>query len=152
MDIKSMLDEIKAKKKLTRNKVIVGELDEKVIEFLNIKGVPIHTKEIYINHKGLSHLARESKKQRGAGLSEEDILRIPNILKNPSAVFFDNEKDKLNLLYCKHKSNCSKIIKLVIDTKYKRKKESITLIKTAGYIENSNLKSYEVIYGDVESR
>lgn len=60
-----MLDEIKAKKKLTRNKVIVGELDEKVIEFLNIKGVPIHTKEIYINHKGLSHLARESKKQRG---------------------------------------------------------------------------------------
>ena len=80
------------------------------------------------------------------------ILRIPEILKKPSAIFFDSKKDKLNLLYCKHKNSYSKIIKLVIDTKYKRKKESITLIKTAGYIENSNLKSYEVIYGDAESR
>ena len=68
-----MLNEIKAGKKLTRNRVVVGKLDEKVVEFLNKKGVPIHTKEIYLNHKGLSHLARESKKQRGAGLSEEDF-------------------------------------------------------------------------------
>ena len=95
MDIKSMLDGVKARKKLTRNKVVVGKLDEKVVEYLNKKGVPIHTKEIYLNHKALSHLARESKKQRGAGLSEEDILRIPNILKSPSAVFFENIKNKI---------------------------------------------------------
>ena len=97
MDIKSMLNEIKARKKLTRNRVVVGRLDEKVVEFLDKKGVSIHTKEIYLIHKGLSHLAIESKKQRGAGLSEEDILKIPEILKSPSAIYFDNKKDKLNL-------------------------------------------------------
>jgi len=64
---------------------------------LDKKGVSIHTKEIYLIHKGLSHLAIESKKQRGAGLSEEDILKIPEILKSPSAIYFDNKKDKLNL-------------------------------------------------------
>ena len=148
MDIKSMLDEVKARKKLTRNKVVVGKLDEKVVEYLNKKGVPIHTKEIYLNHKGLSHLARESKKQRGAGLSEEDILRIPNILKSPSAVFFDNEKDKLNLLYCERKYNCNEFIKIVIDTKMTVKGEKITLIKTAGYVKDYNVeknKNYEKI-------
>jgi len=72
-----MLNEIKARKKLTRNRVVVGRLDEKVVEFLDKKGVSIYTKEIYLTHKGLSHLAIESKKQRGAGLSEEDILKIP---------------------------------------------------------------------------
>jgi hypothetical protein len=152
MDIKSMLDEIKARKKLTKNRVVVGELDEKVMEFLNSRGIPIYTKEIYLNHKGLSHLARDSKQKRGAGLSEEDILKIPDIVKKPSMILFDSEKGKLNLLYCKEKSGCSKIIKLVIDTKYKRKKEALTLIKTAGYVEISNLKIYEKIYGDVESR
>ena len=33
MDIKSMLNEIKARKKLTRNRVVVGRLDEKVADF-----------------------------------------------------------------------------------------------------------------------
>jgi len=68
----------------------------------------IHTKEIYLTHKGLSHLARESKKRRGAGLSEEDILRIPEILKNPHTIYFDKNSDKLNVLYCKDSSSCEK--------------------------------------------
>jgi hypothetical protein len=142
-----MLDEVKSKKRLTKNKIIVGILDKKIIEFLEKKDSPIHTKEIYLTHKGLSHLARESKKQRGAGLSEEDILRIPKILENPSAVFFDSNKNKLNLLYCDNTSK--KCIKLVVDTKFKDKKNSLTVIKTAGYIKSSDLKHpfVELLYG-----
>ena len=153
MDVKQLLDEIKEKRKHTVNKIVVGKLDKKIVEFLNKKGVPICTKEIYLTHKGLSHLARESKKRRGAGLSEDDILMIPDILKSPSAVCFDNKKDKLNLLYCKNKKLCNKMIKIVVDTNaYDKKLKNITLIKTAGYIEISNLRSYERIYEDVESR
>ena len=151
MNIKQMLDEIKTQKKLTRNKIKVGVLKDEIIEFLEKRDIEIYTKEIYLNHKGLSHLARESKNKRGAGLSEEDILKIPEILEMPSVIYFDNEKKKLNLLYCKY-NNCNKIIKLVIDTKYKRKKEAMTLIKTAGYVEFANLVVYEKIYGNMESR
>ena len=152
MEIKQFLDEIKSRNRLTKDKIIVGRLDDNVIKFLGKKGVEINTKDIYLNHKGLSHLARESKKQRGAGLTEHDIIRIPDILKNPSAIFFDNEKTKLNLLYCINKKSCKRVIKLVIDTKYRRKKESMTLIKTAGYVEVANLKQYEVVKGNIESR
>jgi hypothetical protein len=142
MDIKSMLDEIKARKKLTKNKIVVGKLDEKVVEFLNKRGVPIHTKEIYLTHKGLSHLARESKKQRGAGLSEEDILRISDVLENPYAIYFDSKKDKLNLLYCGDKKECSKLIKIIVDTNsIANRKERITLVKTAGYVQEYNVRN-----------
>ena len=148
-----MLDEIKNQEKLTNNKIKVGLLKDEIIEFLKNNGIEVFTKEIYLTHKGLSHLSRESKKKRGAGLSEEDILKIPKILENPSSVFFDNAKNKLNLLYCEKVINCNKIIKIVIDTKsYDKKFGKITLIKTAGYIVESNLKVYEKILWNMESR
>jgi len=147
-DIKQMLEEIRSKNKLTKNKVVVGELSNEIIEFLKNRNVPIHTKEIYVNHKGLSHLARDSKRKRGAGLDEEDILRIPEILKNPSAIFFEKSKQKFNLLYCDDKSK--KCIKLVVNTKFQKKKDKMTLVTTAGYINPSDMKNpdFELIFGD----
>ncbi len=151
--LKQMLDEIKNKHKLTKNKIKVGELKEEIIKFLKEKDVPIHTKEIYLTHKGLSHLARESKKKRGAGLHEKDILKIPSILENPSAIFFDKKNKKLNLIYCRYNNTYEKIIKIVIDTKaYHKKFGKITLIKTAGYIVEANLKEYTIILGNVGGR
>jgi len=136
-----MLDEVKNRTKLSKNKIKVGKLNEEIIEFLKQRNIPVHTTEIYLTHKGLSHLARESKKKRGAGLDEKDILRIPEILNNPSMVFFDSKKNKLNLLYCDNSIICEKLIKIVIDTKsYDKKMGAITIIKTAGYIFEANLK------------
>ena len=153
MKIKQMLDEIKSKRKLTKNKIKVGKIQKEIIEFLEKNNIPVHTKEIYLTHKGLSHLARESKKKRGAGLSEDDILKIPDIISKPNAVFFDKTKNKLNLLYCDKSISCEKIIKIVVDTKaYDKKLKNITLIKTAGYIIEANLKDYIKIFGNVGGR
>ena len=153
MDLETMLKEVKSSKKLTKNKIAVGILEDSVIEFLEKRDIPIHTKEIYLTSKGLSHLSRESKKNRGAGLSDEDILKIPIILKEPKTVYFDKDKRKLNLLYCKDELKCGKIIKIVVDTNSIDKKyKNLTLIKTAGYIEIANLRNYDVISGSMESR
>jgi len=143
-----MLDEIKFQKKLTKNKIKVGELSSEIIQFLEDRNIPIHTKEIYLTHKGLSHLSRDSKRKRGAGLDDEDILKIPEILQCSNAVFLEDVKNKLNLLYCNQYSR--KCIKIVIDTKYINKKEKLTLIKTAGYIKASDMKNpnFKLIYGE----
>ncbi len=103
-----MLYEVKSGKRLTKDKIVVGMLSYEVITFLHNRGVEIHTKEIYINHKGLSHLARDSKNTRGAGLTYDDILKIPDILKEPSYVYFDKNKTKLNL---KIKKSVKKLLK-----------------------------------------
>jgi len=148
MDLKQFLQEIKSKSKLTKNKIVVGRLDDKVIKFLKEKNIPIHSKEIYLTHKGLSHLTRDSKRKRGAGLSEVDILKIPDILKNPSAIFLEKSNFKMNLLYCD--DTTKKCIKIVIDTKYIEKKDKLTIIKTAGYINNSDMKNpnFKIIVGN----
>ena len=140
MDIRTMLDEVRSQKKLTKNKIVVGTLDEKVIAFLENRGVAIHTIEIYLTSKGLSHLARDSKKKRGAGLSDEDILKIPDILSNYDFVYFENIKGKLNLYYCEKK--CDSVLKIVVDTKaLANRKEKVTLIKTAGYVRINNIEN-----------
>ena len=140
MDIKTMLNEVRTGKKLTKNKIVVGTLDNDIIEFLKDRGVVIHTTEIYLTSKGLSHLARDSKKKRGAGLSDDDILRIPKILSNYNFVYFENIKGKLNLFYCENK--CDSVLKIVVDTKaVANRKEKVTLVKTAGYVESYNIEN-----------
>ncbi len=139
MELYLLLQEIKQRKRHTKSRVVVGRLDDAVVCFLEERDVAVHTREIYLTHKGLSHLARDSKKRRKAGLNEDDILKIPKILKNPSAVFFDSDKDKLDLLYCDKNDSCNKMIKLVVDTKIDYKSEKLTLVKTAGYIKWHNV-------------
>ena len=133
-----MLNEIRDGKKLTKNKIVVGTLNDSCIEFLKNRKITIHTKEIYLTSKGLSHLARDSKKKRGAGLSDEDILKIPSILTSPSDIYFDQGKKRFNLIYCD--LNRKKCIKIAVDTKaFSNKKETITMIKTAGYIKKEDM-------------
>ncbi len=139
MDIKSMLSQIREKRKLSRDYINVGCLDDAIIDFLEKRGVSVHSREIMLTHKGLSHLARQSKRKRGAGLCDNDIYEIPAILKE-GEVYFD-EKGRMNILYCRE--SCEKYIKIVVDTAaYDKKLGDVTLIKTAGYIVESNLKSY----------
>jgi len=146
--IKQMLNDIKAKTKLVRNSIIVGFLSEDIINTLKENNITIHTEEIYLTAKGLAHLSRDSKKKRGASLSEDDILRIPDILENFTDIYLEVGENKFNIIYCDFKSK--KCIKLVVDTKaYSNRKEKITLIKTAGYIKRgdmNNTRIYKHIY------
>ena len=138
MDIATLLQEIRSGKPHSKNCIEVGVLSTKIIDYLTKHNVPIHTKEIYLNHKGLSHMQRQEKKRRGAGLDDVDILAIPKILKSPSDVFFDPNKGKLNIYYCQESKSCEKIVKVVVDTKFIYKGKRLTLIKTAGYIAHFN--------------
>ncbi len=139
MELKRLLAEIKQKKKHTKNRVVVGVLDDDVVKFLEERGVAIHTKEIFLTHKGLSHLIRDSKRKRGAGLSEHDILRMPNILREPDAVAVEKKKNRLLLLYCADSDKCENMIKVVVDPSYIEKGNKLTVVKTAGYVKDYNI-------------
>ncbi len=94
----------------------MGKLPKEIILFLEKKNICIHTQEIFLTFKGLSHLFIDSKRNRKAGLSDEDILEIPKILTNPNAIFFDNfDKIKNNLLYCSYSISYNKIVKIIVD-------------------------------------
>jgi len=144
LNIKTMLKEVKSQNKLTKSKVIVGVLDDDIVKFLEKEKVPIHTQEIYLTSKGLSHLSRDSKKKRGAGFDDEDILNIPLMISSPKHVYFDKKKEKLNILYLTQKDD--KLLKLVVDTNaFDKKYKNITLIKTSGVIDIKNINDKDYI-------
>ena len=137
-------------KKLTCNYAILCELDSTVIEFLRCYEISPFTKKIYITHKGLSHLMRDSKKRRGAGAIEDDLERLPLLLCNADAVIFDTQSSRLNLLYISHSNE--KYIKIVVNPKgYDKKMGKLTLVQTAGMVQKENLhdKRYRVIKGAI---
>ncbi|WP_456459112.1 hypothetical protein [Nitratifractor sp.] len=141
-EIHSLLSDIRSRQKHTKSRIAVGRLSENIVQFLNRQNIVIHTKKIYLTHKGLSHLARHSKRKRGAGLSDADILRIPEIIER-GEIYFD-KNGGMNIIYCAE--GCEKLIKIVVDSKgYTNRKEKITLIKTAGYIEKYNLSQYKKV-------
>ena len=57
LNIEQMLQEIRQKKRLSVDKIVVGKLSDEIVAFLKKKSIAIHTREIFLTAKGLSHLA-----------------------------------------------------------------------------------------------
>ena len=130
---------------------MVGVINEQTVTILNEYNIEIATKEIYLTQKGLTHLYRPTKRKASKALLLEDIYTIPTILSEPSALFLDTQKNRLNLLYCFQDSK--KCLKLIVDTKsYVHRGEKLTTIKTAGYIYPYDMKNskYKLICGEWE--
>lgn len=95
-------------------------------------------------------MLRDSKKERGANLSDDEIANLPKYLSKPDIILFNKEDKKLNLLYISKDKNSNKYNKIVIDPKgYIKKQGAETIVKTSGKVEKFNLldKKYEVIEG-----
>ena len=137
-------------KKLSCNYAVLCELEYEVITFLSTYNITPFTKEIYITHKGLSHLMRDSKKKRGAGICEEDLDRLPQLVCSADIVIFNSQSSKLNLLYITGAH--TRYIKIVINPNgYDKKLGKLTLLQTAGTVQRENLtdKKYIVIKGEL---
>ena len=144
-----LLNGVKAKK-LSCNYAVLCELEQEIVTFLSTYNVTPFTKEIYITHKGLSHLMRDSKKKRGAGICQEDLERLPQLVCHADVVIFNSQSSKLNLLYITNTH--TRYIKIVINPNgYDKKLGKLTLLQTAGTVQRENLtdKKYKVIKGEL---
>ncbi len=147
-DFKNFVDSCLAKNSKF-HAYIVGVINEQTTTILKEYNIEIATKEIYLTQKGLTHLYRPTKRKASKALSLEDIYTIPTILSEPSALFLDTQKNRLNLLYCFQ--NSQKCLKLIVDTKsYVHRGKKLTTIKTAGYIYPYDMKNsqYKLIFGE----
>jgi len=132
-------------KTIYENETVVGEIDSNIIEFLEKRGIVLETTQIYLSVKAYNHMLRDFKIKKGKAISEEIVIEIDKTLNNPYKIFFDTEKERLNLIYIDKKN--STIFKIIVNPNYKTKKGYINSIITAGIIEERNLKSkfYELI-------
>jgi len=131
---------------------------KKVKELMNydIEYNPI----ISISDKAILHLFRDVKKGRGTAISEDLLLKIPDILDKPDAILIDiqDRKGVPTLLYIKSTKDkkakfvvkLSRTVQIVKEGK--RKKIEVNLLTTAGLVDITNLKSqrYILLKGELE--
>lgn len=125
---------------------------QEIIEFLQAQGIEPHSENIHITEKGYYHLSRQSKKELGKTLHKDELLELPKIINEYDVVLFDTETKKLNLIYASKSKLSTNYNKIVVDPRgYDKKFGAKTLVKTAGIVQEHNLKDkrYITIKGSI---
>lgn len=74
----------------TGSRRVVGALDDDILAWLPARaGVTPETAAITIADDEILHLLRTAKQGRGNALSVDDVKRLPSLLMNPDAVYWD---------------------------------------------------------------
>ena len=110
-----------------------------------------------ITQRTLNHLRRDSKQARGAAMSEVDIERLPDIIAEPQAVLWDNQKSNLLFVLAADGKKQGKVAVEVEHPGHTKlantgKQRMITnSIRSAGYVDTYNLREaqYDVLTGDL---
>ena len=143
-----LLNEIEQSKPFSFSKIAVGSI--------TLTQAPLFQsceRVIYLTPKGLSHLARPSKRKRFGGLTRKEILRIPLFLAAPDFIFKEEKRKKgkrrRHLLFVSLLPFSDKAIKIVVDPCFIQKGKEIAVVITAGRVYLHNLlnnKQLELVF------
>jgi len=123
---------------ITQNEVIVGHFDDIVISFLEKKGIIVENREILLSVKGYKHAQRDFKHKLNKAIPKEIMNEIYLSLHKPTKIIFDNQKNKLNLLYID--KNEGILFKIVVKPNYiLSKKRKVNYVLTAGIIKEIDI-------------
>ena len=128
---------------------VVGYLDKAVVEALEQRGMTPRNLTITLTDKALLHMARETKKTRGAAIPDAGLLTLPKHIEHPQAVLFD--KTDPALLYVFDAGEEERLGKFVVRVNYNVKGKHTNSVRTGGMVslvENlQNNKQLEIIHG-----
>lgn len=133
----------------TVESVAVGALDIRTFDYLSsIDRLP-KSAVLTASRKELTHLTRDSKVKRGAAITTEQALRIPEIIKNPKAILWDMKDPALLYAFDIEGDSANKLVIRLEDNGGKRKRNEIT---TAGAVSVGNLRErrYHIIEGGLD--
>ena len=127
---------------------VVGYLDKAVVEALEQRGMTPRNLTITLTDKALLHMARETKKTRGAAIPDAGLLTLPKHIEHSQAVLFD--KTDPALLYVFDAGEAERLGKFVVRVNYNVKGKHTNSVRTGGMASVRNLKGnarYELING-----
>ena len=109
--------------------------------------VELQTALVTLARRDLTHLTRESKRQRGAVLADTDLDRLPDIIAAPKATLWDTQDPAL--LFVFEPTSDAAAGKLVVRVNYSERlqlggkpRQTVTsnAVRTAGYVRIDNLR------------
>ena len=76
--IANVLDDISTKGYSSVQPFVVGEVEERMIEFAKVNDIALGGNDLYMSAKQLQHSMRASKGSKGLNVSREDLIQFPN--------------------------------------------------------------------------
>ena len=121
-----------------QNRLEVGALSPRTVKVLTERGDPPATAAVTVDRRGLGHMTRDAKRDRGQALDDADLDRLPEILAEPRAVLFETRKDP-TLLYVFDPANDTRRGKIAVRVNFAASEGETNAIRTAGYVEARTL-------------
>ena len=88
--IEKVLDDISTKGYSSVQPFIVGEVEERMVEFAEINGITLGGNDLYMSAKQLQHSMRASKGAKGLVVSKEELVQFPQNRFNMD-LYYDGE-------------------------------------------------------------
>ncbi|MEZ7891164.1 MAG: phage minor head protein [Candidatus Wallbacteria bacterium] len=131
-----------------KNFEVIGKINNKTVEFLNSKNIELASNEITLSDEKIIHLIRDAKKSNNKTIPVEQLIQLPEILKNPDKILFDSNKSVI--LFIKNGQGNIRY-KIILHINWYERKGSrrivTNLIKSGSIIKEMDIKSsnYEII-------
>jgi len=100
---------------IKKNDVIVGYMDDTVIQFLKNKNIYLSDNDIKLSVKAYKHSTRDFKKNIDKSVDKNIIANIYQHIKEPKNIFYDNLEKHKNLLYISEYDN--QLFKIIVNIK-----------------------------------
>ncbi|MDE0714089.1 MAG: DUF935 family protein [Gammaproteobacteria bacterium] len=119
--------------------------------------IELETVALSATRNRIDHGDRDSKRDRGAALSREDLLRMPDVLAYPKAVLLDTEGRGNDLIYAFTSADGGGrwgkfVYRLNWKVNKKKKRYATNSYRSSSYVESYNLREprYALLYGNLE--
>lgn len=133
---------------------VIGALNPKVVDYLTIvRNAAPESAAIAIDDSKLSHMLRDVKIASGKSIPLDYIKRLPELLANPVAILWDDDKKSLLYVFNASKDKNGRMGKIIVAVDYVRKtrqydgtREMIieNRIISVGVVDVSNLRETHI--------
>lgn len=152
-EFKSWVDKLDADKVSRGEHRLVGVMLPALIDSLTTLGKPVFNSSIILEDTVLLHFLRESKRNRNAAISYESVRNLPELLRNPVAIYFDELDPALIYEIITDGVNSEKVVVRVnFSKRIKDADERINVmsnfVRTAGKVGTADLQDsrYKLIW------
>lgn len=155
--MKSMVDTVTAEKIARGQMKNIGVLPEKVIEKLTALDKAPQTAVIAVRDEDVLHALRDSKQEKGINLPVAFWAKLPEKLRNPTAILLDGQQKHQGLLFVYDTEQGKVAIKLDYEIRLKdelsKKKltHKVNLVRTASLFKDKTaLYDFELLWGSLD--
>lgn len=136
-DFNNFIEKIDKDIKHKQNKIVAGVINIEVFDYFFKKtNNQIEKPHIYFDKKSFTHMTRKLKQDKGIALSIYEIKNIPNAIKEPDMIVWDNKENAI--LYISNTSE--KANKIAVKINYIMKDKSIY-----NYVKTTSKQAYKDI-------